>query len=71
MGATSPGNITSLRAFRRFADYERLCRTVRVSLFGGLIVWHTPWRKVEGALGKLTHGNSKQVSRKQRADSRR
>lgn len=50
--AHTPGNTSSERAFRKFGS-RCLCYAVRVSLFRGLIIWHTPWRKIERALDKL------------------
>jgi hypothetical protein len=48
----TPSNISSERAFRK-AGSRLLCHTVRVSLFRGLVVWHTPWKKIERAIGRL------------------
>jgi hypothetical protein len=48
----TPGNISSERAFRK-AGSRLLCHAVRVSLFRGLIVWHTPWKKIEQAIAGL------------------
>jgi hypothetical protein len=50
--AHTTGNVPSERAFRKFGS-RVLCYVVRISLFKGLIVWHTPWRKIERALGDL------------------
>jgi hypothetical protein len=50
--AHNTGNTSSERAFRKFGS-RVLCYAVRVSLFRGLIVWHTPWRKIEKAIGRL------------------
>jgi hypothetical protein len=48
----TPSNISSERAFRK-AGSRLLCHAVRVSLFRGLVVWHTPWKKIERAIGRL------------------
>jgi hypothetical protein len=48
----TPGNISSERAFRK-AGSGLLCHAVRLSFFRGLIVWHTPWKKIERAIGGL------------------
>jgi GNAT superfamily N-acetyltransferase len=47
------GNIPSQRAFGRITSSRFLCHAVRVSLFRGLFVWHTPWRKIESAIASL------------------
>ena len=50
--AHTAGNIPSERAFRKFGS-RLLCYAVRVSLLRGLIVWQTPWRKIERAIADL------------------
>jgi hypothetical protein len=50
--AHTTGNLPSERAFRKFGS-RVLCYSVRISLFKGFIVWHTPWRKIERALAEL------------------
>jgi hypothetical protein len=50
--AHTTGNLPSERAFRKFGS-RVLCCAVRISLFKGLVVWHTPWRKIERALAEL------------------
>ena len=50
--AHSTGNIPSERAFRNFGS-RILCYAVRVSVLRGLFVWHTPWKKIEKAIGEL------------------
>jgi hypothetical protein len=50
--AHTTGNTSSERAFRKFGS-RVLCYAVRVSLFRGLIVWHTPWKKIERAVEGL------------------
>jgi hypothetical protein len=50
--AHTTGNVPSERAFRKFGS-RVLCYAVRISLFRGLVVWHTPWRKIERALAEL------------------
>jgi hypothetical protein len=54
--AHGPGNTSSERAFRKFGS-RLLCYAVRVSLLRGLIVWHTPWRKIEAAIEQLDDGS--------------
>jgi hypothetical protein len=50
--AHTTGNTSSERAFRKFGS-RVLCYAVRVSLFRGLIVWYTPWKKIEQAIAGL------------------
>jgi hypothetical protein len=50
--AHNPSNFSSERAFRKFGS-RVLCYAVRVSLFRGLVVWHTPWKKIERAVKGL------------------
>jgi hypothetical protein len=50
--AHNTGNTSSERAFRKFGS-RVLCYAVRVSLFRGLVVWHTPWKKIERAIKGL------------------
>ena len=50
--AHSPSNITSERAFRKFGS-DLLCYIVRITFFRGLVVWHTPFKRIEAAIGKL------------------
>jgi GNAT superfamily N-acetyltransferase len=50
--AHNPSNFSSERAFRKFGS-RVLCYAVRVSLFRGLVVWHTPWKKIEKAIAGL------------------
>jgi hypothetical protein len=52
--AHRPDNISSERAFRNFGS-RLLCYAVRVSLLRGLIVWQTPWKKIQRAIAKLEH----------------
>jgi hypothetical protein len=51
--AHTTGNIPSERAFRRFDSSRLLCHAVHLSFFRGLLVWHTPWSKIERAIASL------------------
>jgi ribosomal protein S18 acetylase RimI-like enzyme len=50
----SPTNQLSGQAFRQAKDsYRILGEMERISILRGLVVWHTPWRKIERAIGRL------------------
>ena len=50
----SPRNQLSGQAFRQAKDsYRILGEMERISILRGLIVWHTPWRKIERAIAGL------------------
>jgi GNAT superfamily N-acetyltransferase len=50
--AHTPGNLASRRAFRKSGSGV-LCYAVRISFLRGLLVWHTPWKKIERAVAAL------------------
>jgi hypothetical protein len=51
--AHTAGNTPSERAFRRVSGSRLLCHAVRVAFFRGLLVWRTPWKKIEKAIDSL------------------
>jgi len=60
----SPGNTASDRAFGKFGSGV-VCQAVRVSIFRGLISWHTPWKNIERAItGPLPRSSSARTTAK-------
>lgn len=58
--AHTTGNASSERAFRKFGS-QLLCYAVRISILRGLIVWQTPWKRIERAMAKLDQSSKFEV----------